>query len=148
MVKLAACPLCLSQTRTCTYDSHTNTVPLMAHLTPETPEPREGQMVDAGRGLVCELVPSTLQIENRQHHQRTRSEQKVMTVCCCMSRFGIPFQSSLLFYVLPTPAFWQPQRSYRCYWFLPALRTANALLVQTVGKRSHHSRQHAKRIRT
>lgn len=58
MVKLlAACPLCLSQTRTSTYDPHTNTVPLMAHLTPETPEPREGQMVDAGWGLVCELVP-------------------------------------------------------------------------------------------
>lgn len=57
MVKfLAACPLRLSQALTRTYDAHTNTVPLMAHLTPETPEPQEGQMVDAGWGLVCELV--------------------------------------------------------------------------------------------
>lgn len=31
--------------------------PLTAHLTPETLEPEEGQMVDAGWGLVRELVP-------------------------------------------------------------------------------------------
>lgn len=50
--------LSVPQTHTCTQsDAYTNTAPLMAHLTPETLEPGEGQMVDAGRGLVCELVP-------------------------------------------------------------------------------------------
>lgn len=46
----------------------------------------------------------TSQTENRQHQQRVWSEQKAMTVCCCMScsPTPFPFHSSLLFYVLPT----------------------------------------------
>lgn len=118
------CPLCLSQTRTCTYDPHTNTVPLLAHLTPETPEPREGQMVDAGWGLVCEPVRCRLRtgIITRERGVSRRFGD-CMLLHVWLPDSGIPCQPSLLFNVLlcPTLSFWQPQRSYHCYWFLPAL---------------------------
>lgn len=161
MVKFpAARPLRLSLKHlTRTYDAHTNTVPLMAHLTPETPEPQEDQMVDAGWGLVCELVAVRRRLRNRQPRRRARSEQKAMTVCCCMScsptRF--PFHSSLLFCVLPTSSLHSGSLGEaigslavcaRQSWRPAARRPAKTLSVQAAGKRSRHTRRHAKHIRT
>lgn len=50
--------LAVPQTHTSAQgDAYPNMRPLMAHLTPETLEPGEGQMAAAGRGLLGELVP-------------------------------------------------------------------------------------------
>lgn len=84
-------PILPPHTRIYTYNAYINTVPLIAHLTQETSEPREGQMVAAGWGLVCEHVCVCL-CGNEHHQGRVEREQKVLCVLVysCMSRF-IPF---------------------------------------------------------
>lgn len=134
--------LSVPQTHTCTQcEVYTNMMPLMAHLTPETLEPGEGQMVDAGRGLVCELVP----VPRRFRTGNIDRECGVSRRHCTLLHFlfpdaefrFVPFrsvsQSAQLCYVLfkCVIVFWQPQRRYQRSWFLAggstSANTRNAL---------------------
>lgn len=85
-----------SHTRT-QWDAYPNTAPLMAHLTPETREPGEGQMVDAGRGLVCGLAPvrGRLRTSNINRECGASRRRGLSAAARPGPRLGIPFPSAL-----------------------------------------------------
>ncbi len=86
-----------THTQTYTY-THTHTEsPLTAHLTPETSEPWEGQMVDAGWGLVCVCTfLCTSQCENEHYQERMeRDRERRRAVCAILCVCPVPFPSRL-----------------------------------------------------
>lgn len=78
---------------------------LTAHLTPETSEPWEGQMVDAGWGLVCMCAfLCTSRCENGQHQGGV--ERKHYTWCCvCVFVYPISFLLPQNCFALPSQYF-------------------------------------------
>lgn len=92
-------PLCLSLsfTHICKYNAYTNTVPLIAHLTPETSEPWEGQMVDAGWGLVHEHVSVRC---CARMSSINRDEQKVCSIYVCVLLHVLSLSLITLIHVL------------------------------------------------
>lgn len=94
--------LTLSLTHTCANIAYTNTVPLIAHLTPETSEPWEGPDGRCRLGAGMWVCLCTSRCENEQHPGRLEGEQKVLGVYSCIaacpvlshSRLGIVFEFS------------------------------------------------------
>lgn len=99
----------------CSHDACAHRVPpLAAHLTPETSEPREGQMVDAGWGLVCMCAfLCTSQCENKRHQGHV--EIAVHSVL----RTGFLFILCVLFHFVPDLGLCFPSPCLAISCFLP-----------------------------